>query len=395
MSTATVPADGQRTDSPAAELRHARAPGDLLQDILCPQRLKQLYLCDPGIQYDPNTFLLVFHLRHRNSEVILAPLLILAVWYGVCVAAFVATPPSFSDQLRRFAEPLNETMDPLHSVISFLLVFRLGRAALRYWDCRSATGRVVEVSRCLASEACAAAAASASMDAEVSAAMAAAREPIMRWTAAFPMAVKNFLRCNQGAQCDRRAELGSLLEEADAQSVLTPDGALFVLNRLRAAVWRFSQLQASSQPQLNGMCLRALCEEVDRLTGAFGAMERIEATPLPFVYVAHLRTFLMLYLVLIALPAIAEWNAFALPGLFAMSWALLGIEAAAMECERPFQRRANHLKLGAMCVRVAEAVAQAVGDLPIGDSCGNERTKALRVANAIPDSPSRLESNRA
>lgn len=393
MSIPPVPARGHSADPPTAEPRQARAPGDLLQDILCPERLKRLHLCDPGIKYDPNSFLLIFQLRHRNAEVILVPLLLLAVWYGVCVAAFAATPQSFSDQLRRIVTPLNETLDPLHSVISFLLVFRLGRAALRYWDCRSATGRVVEVSRCLASEACAAAAASASRDGTVSAAMVAAREPIMRWTAAFPIAVKNFLRRSPGALCDRRAELGALLEEADTEAVLaTADGALFVLNRLRAAVWRFSQLLATSQPELNGMCLRALSEEVDRLTGAFGAMERIEATPLPFVYVAHVRTFLSLYLVLIALPAIAEWGAFALPGLVAMSWALLGIEAAAMECERPFQRRANHLKLGAMCVRVAQAVAQAVGDLPIGDSGVKEPPKALRLASAMPNSSSRAES---
>jgi putative membrane protein len=289
------------------------------------------------------------------------------------VAAFVATPQSFSDQLRRIATPLNETLDPLHSVISFLLVFRLGRAALRYWDCRSATGKVVEVSRCLASEACAAAAASARRDGKTSAGMVAARDIMMRWIAAFPIAVKNFLRKQPGTPCDRRAELGALLDETDAEAVLASvDGALLVLNRLRAAVWRFSQLQASSQPELNGMCYRALSEAVDQLTGAFGAMERIEATPLPFVYVAHVRTFLLLYLVLIALPAIAEWGAFALPGLLAMSWALLGIEAAAMECERPFQRRANHLKLGAMCVRVAQAVGQAVKDLPMGDSGGKE-----------------------
>ena len=35
---------------------------------------------------------------------------------------------------------------------------------------------------------------------------------------------------------------------------------------------------------------------VDDLTGAWGAMERIGNTPLPFAYVAHLRTTLVLYL---------------------------------------------------------------------------------------------------
>ena len=46
------------------------------------------------------------------------------------------------------------------------------------------------------------------------------------------------------------------------------------------------------------------CEST--LTGAWGAMERVNATPLPFAYVAHLRTFLLLYLHLWAVEALAK-----------------------------------------------------------------------------------------
>ena len=41
------------------------------------------------------------------------------------------------------------------------------------------------------------------------------------------------------------------------------------------------------------MIFRNLSEHIDTLTGAWGAMERINATPLPFAYVVHLRTFLV------------------------------------------------------------------------------------------------------
>eukprot|EP01052_Picozoa_sp_SAG31_P071713 SAG31_NODE_30644_length_378_cov_0.741935_2_plen_60_part_01 len=56
----------------------------------------------------------------------------------------------------------------------------------------------------------------------------------------------------------------------------------------------------------------------------------------------------------------AEWGLAVVPALAAMSWALLGIEAAAVECERPFSAKANHLPLGRFCVTTARNVAQTL-----------------------------------
>ena len=87
------------------------------------------------------------------------------------------------------------------------------------------------------------------------------------------------------------------------------------------------------------------------------------ATPLPYVYVAHLRTFLIIYLIAAASAAVAEWGLAAVPALVAMSWALLGIEAAAVECERPFGHQPHHLALGKFCVVCAENIAQTLRDV--------------------------------
>jgi len=63
------------------------------------------------------------------------------------------------------------------------------------------------------------------------------------------------------------------------------------------------------------------------------------------------------------------------------SFALLGIEAAAVECERPFRGTTNHLALGKMCVVVARNVAQILrhatnAPLPAagGDGGGGDST---------------------
>ena len=43
-----------------------------------------------------------------------------------------------------------------------------------------------------------------------------------------------------------------------------------------------------------------------------------------------------------------------------VAWALLGIEAAAVECERPVRGCANHMPLEAFCAVVADNVRQTL-----------------------------------
>ena len=62
---------------------------------------------------------------------------------------------------------------------------------------------------------------------------------------------------------------------------------------------------AQADAALRAVIFRSLNAQIDTLTGAWGAMERINATPLPFAYVVHLRTFLVLYLLAWNLEALA------------------------------------------------------------------------------------------
>jgi predicted membrane chloride channel (bestrophin family) len=103
-----------------------------------------------------------------------------------------------------------------------------------------------------------------------------------------------------------------------------------------------------------------MSECVNNLTATFGAMERINGTPLPFAYVSHLRSLLFINLGFTFLPMLSRDGLFALPGYLVLCWALLGIEAAAVECERPFQRKANHLAFGRFATVVASNIAQTV-----------------------------------
>lgn len=89
-------------------------------------------------------------------------------------------------------------------------------------------------------------------------------------------------------------------------------------------------------------------------------MERINNTPLPFVYVAHLRTFLLIYLTLVPVVFSPVWL-WATPLMsFLVAYALLGIEAASVECERPVRECANHMPLDAFAAVIADNVGQTV-----------------------------------
>lgn len=116
-------------------------------------------------------------------------------------------------------------------------------------------------------------------------------------------------------------------------------------------------------PQQRAAQYQQLNKQLGTLCKSFGIMERIKNTPLPFIYVIHLRTSLLLYLSLWNVTSLASVGWVALPALFVYNLSMLGIEAATVECEKPFDWNANHLTLGKFCIVVARNIAQAVKEV--------------------------------
>ena len=339
----------------------------VMESILSPDRLNALLACDITVlAYNPHKWSIVLTLRGRNIKMIAIPLALLTLWgiFWIILLSY--------DRFGHVRDTIGELeglISPLLVPVSFLLVFRLGRAAVRFWDARKAVGKIVEMCRVFVSTASV-----ACVDMEDKSSL----DDIARWTCIFPIAVKNFLQPSTRKGWDRdalikkrRFEIGSLLSNAEANEVLnTSDnnlGPILVLNKLRKLVWKLT-LHRSAKTDIPGprdMLYQQLNVHLDTLTGAWGACERINGTPLPLVYVVHLRTFLLLYLVLWQMEAAANHGWAALPTVFAASWGLLGIEAAAVECERPFQWHGNHLPLGKVCVVASRNVAQILSSMNI------------------------------
>ena len=366
--------------------------------IISQDRINSLLACDDQVlTYEPRQWGFLVKCRGRNLRMITMPLVFLTLWeiLWICLLSYVE---NMADNIRSNIANLSSLISPLLIPVSFLLVFRLGRAAVRFWDARAAIGKIVEICRALFSTAAVALLLNHNnnnmntttttryqddddnntpSDDECDLLL----DDFARWICAFPITVKNFLRPlvrsgwkEDAQETKRRFEFGQLLNEEETDAVLNTDdgnfGTIYVLNRLRELAWKAAAFTCCSSDQNvttkntrhqnvpREMLYKQLNEQIDTLTGAWGACERINGTPLPLVYVIHLRTFLILYLMIWEMEAAASHGWVALPIVFAASWGLLGIEAAAVECERPFQWHSNHLALGKMCVVTSNNVAQ-------------------------------------
>mmetsp|Transcript_32020 Transcript_32020/g.75060 ORF Transcript_32020/g.75060 Transcript_32020/m.75060 type:complete len:386 (+) Transcript_32020:81-1238(+) len=232
--------------------------------------------------------------------------------------------------------------------VSFLMAFRLNRAATRYYEARQASGLMIVACRELASEACA-----------YLAHDPASCEALCRWVVAFPVATRNYLREESGLASV--AELKGVLEEKDLLALADAQRQpLLCIDFIRQAALAGTRSNQKDSPFVAAEGLRAMNMETESLHRGMGSMERINNSPLPFCYVAHLRTFLLLYL--LAMPIVmGESLGWLLPAVMAiLAYAFLGIEATAMACERPFGYDPNHLTLDRFCDVVVEDVLQSL-----------------------------------
>ena len=107
--------------------------------------------------------------------------------------------------------------------------------------------------------------------------------------------------------------------------------------------------------------MRYMETSLDLIICEMGGLERVKSTPLPIVYVTHLRTFLLVYL--LSLPYVYghTWGWGTIPAVFITGYALLGIDGAAAECESPFKKnRPNHLDMEFYCLTALSDLEEIV-----------------------------------
>jgi len=306
----------------------------------------------------------VFALRGRPVLHTLPPLMLVTV---------VALLRSAISEFIPSTSTLHTSYALLITPISFLLVFRLNRAAVRWYDSRAAAGKMIEICRTLLGQAVA----YCGHD-------QIACDDLCRWVVVFPMATRNYLR----ESALEREELKSILSDREVLMLKAAKvQPLVCLDQMRLAALRSTRSNCVNAPPVAAMALQSMEQSITILNGAMGAMERINNTPLPFAYVSHLRTFLVIYL--LGLPfVVGETLGWATPVVtFLIAFSLLGIEAAAVACERPFGLGANHLPLDHFCKTVADNVAQILHQSTEHVEASSKSDKGRAgIAAAIPPS---------
>jgi hypothetical protein len=112
-----------------------------MKAILCPLRLAALEAADvaPVAYNNYSFFSKITTIRGRNFPMLVAPLVSLFFW-GLCWQLLFWYGPkdesAYIDvtDVQEYFISIESLIDPLLTPLSFLLVFRLGRAAVRFWD---------------------------------------------------------------------------------------------------------------------------------------------------------------------------------------------------------------------------------------------------------------------
>lgn len=207
--------------------------------------------------------------------------------------------------------------------LGLLVVFRTNTAYERFWEGRRLWGGLVNAARNLVRGA---------------AAFAPPADDLASLVAAYVRSVMMNLRGHKDRSSVKALIPPELVEQAAAAgnppSVLAYHMSVWVRDRA---------------PQLGGDMVRVLEGHISALVDCQGGCERIQKTPIPFVYAVHLRHITLLYLLTLPFVLVPLLNWGASLAVAAIAFGLLGIEEAGIEIEDPFGEDPNDLPLEDIC----------------------------------------------
>jgi putative membrane protein len=240
--------------------------------------------------------------------------------------------------LERYGWPL-PALDQLgHTVLgvtmSLLIVHRTTSSNVRFWEGRTAWGAVVNASRNLARQA---------------GVHGPPADDVARLLAAFAIALRERLRDRDPTEALRPWLSGRLLEEVGTAASPPARLARSLSSWVRAR---------KAQGALDAIAAAELERQISALTDAQGACERIQRTPLPFIYASLIKELLVLYLGSLPFVLVAKMG-YAAPLVVAVvALGMLGIEDAGVEIEDPFGLTPNALPLETICATIARDCAE-------------------------------------
>jgi len=300
-------------------------------------------------------------------------------WFIVTVNAVIIATLQHVIPLKMNWEVPNISMvtSTLGTCLAFLLVFRLNRAAVRWWNVRQMWGDIVRDSRVLVS----------AILENMTPDFPKERDMATAWVCGFVIASKDFLGGYKAMKFEQLAGIlnNEQIEALQNQLVKGNHPALFAASELRHVLRDATRVYPDTPTSL-AIAYTSEMKHYERyvhsLITMVGGMERVRATPLPIVYVTHLRTFLFIFLMVMPYIYGNAWDWWCIPYVSTIAFLLLGVDGAASECEIPFSnQRANHLNMSAYCLLALRNIQQLVVHsahihMPIDTEKGYQALKA-------------------
>ena len=222
----------------------------------------------------------------------------------------------------------------LGSLLGFLIVFRTNSSSNRYWEGRSHWGQLINSSRSLA---------------RFAQAYFPPADELASLLAGYVICLKQTLRMSH----DISEAEGFLPADVYERAQRTGNRPTAVAAAMSA--WIAERFRSG---KIDSQQVRHAEDLIARLVDAQGGCEKIQKTPLPFVYASMIKQLITLYLAtfpLVVCDAMGWWTP-----LFIMviSFGFFGIEEAGVEIEDPFGLEDNCLPLDALCLTIIRDTAE-------------------------------------
>ncbi len=227
--------------------------------------------------------------------------------------------------------------------LAIFLGFRNSVSYERFWEARKQWGALLIAARSLTREV-----ASLSTDIEL-------HKRVARTLAAFTYALKHQLRGT-----DSRSDLACRLQPHQLERVLAAryPTSVILLNLAEELC------VAQKSGQFSDLQLQSMDRNLNLLTEASGACERIANTPIPYTYRVLMNRTVMVYCLLlpIGLSTSIGW----LTPLIAtfVAYTFLALDVIGEQIEEPFGTEPNDLALASMCHAIEVSVCELVGEVP-------------------------------